>query len=95
MAQNPSRAPEISSNFVLRARTNSPVAEAREPDVEVAEAQNERAVQVLKRVKEKLTGHDFNPNVELNYIVQVDKLLMEATKPENLCQHYIGWCSFW
>ncbi len=61
----------------------------------MAEVQNERAMQVLNRVKEKLTGHDFKPNEELTYIVQVDKLLNEATKLENLCQHYIGWCSFW
>ena len=26
---------------------------------------------------------------------QVDKLLRQATDVENLCQHYIGWCSFW
>jgi len=50
---------------------------------------------VLNRVKEKLTGHDFKPDEELTYILQVDKLLIEATKLENLCQHYIGWCSFW
>ena len=65
------------------------------PDTDMAETQNERAVQVLNRVKEKLTGHDFRPDEELTYIIQVDKLLIEATKLENLCQHYIGWCSFW
>ena len=26
---------------------------------------------------------------------QVEKLIEQATKVENLCQHYIGWCSFW
>jgi FKBP12-rapamycin complex-associated protein len=26
---------------------------------------------------------------------QVDRLIKEATNLENLCQHYIGWCSFW
>jgi FKBP12-rapamycin complex-associated protein len=25
----------------------------------------------------------------------VDKLIAQATSVENLCQHYIGWCSFW
>jgi FKBP12-rapamycin complex-associated protein len=78
-----------------RARTNSTTQGAREIDPEVAETQNERAVQVLSRVKEKLTGHDFRPDEELTCILQVDKLLNEATKLENLCQHYIGWCSFW
>jgi serine/threonine-protein kinase mTOR len=26
---------------------------------------------------------------------QVEKLIKQATNTENLCQHYIGWCSFW
>jgi hypothetical protein len=26
---------------------------------------------------------------------QVDRLIHEATRPENLCQAYIGWCPFW
>lgn len=79
-----------------RARTNSTaqgIPVNNEGDMQ--ETQNERAMQVLNRVKEKLTGHDFKPDEELTYILQVDKLLIEATKLENLCQHYIGWCSFW
>jgi uncharacterized protein YgfB (UPF0149 family) len=51
--------------------------------------QNARALQVLSRVKEKLTGMDFKPNEELNVPDQVDKLLAQATSVENLCQHYI------
>lgn len=77
-----------------RARTNS-TAQGPGPEAEVHETQNERAMQVLNRVKEKLIGRDFKPDEELSYIDQVDKLLIEATKFENLCQHYIGWCSFW
>jgi len=79
-----------------RARTNSTsIGENGDANATNGEAKNERAVQVLNRVKEKLTGHDFKPEEELTYVVQVDKLLTEATKLENLCQHYIGWCSFW
>ncbi|KAI0008367.1 FAT-domain-containing protein [Xylariaceae sp. FL0662B] len=62
---------------------------------EAAEMQNTRAVEVLDRVNQKLTGRDFKPNEELEVVAQVNKLIMEATKLENLCQHYIGWCSFW
>lgn len=58
------------------------------------EVQNARALQVLSRVKEKLTGSDFKQK-DLPVEEQVDKLLSEATNLENLCQHYIGWCSFW
>ncbi|KAL8819240.1 MAG: hypothetical protein Q9223_002295 [Gallowayella weberi] len=59
------------------------------------EVQNARAVQVLARVKEKLTGRDFKKDEELNVEDQVQKLIRQATSVENLCQHYIGWCSFW
>lgn len=64
-------------------------------EAEAKEVQNARAVQVLGRVKEKLTGMDFKPTDELNVSGQVDRLIREATNLENLCQHYIGWCSFW
>ncbi|KAK3682072.1 phosphatidylinositol 3-kinase tor2 [Podospora appendiculata] len=62
---------------------------------DMAEVQNARAVEVLDRVSLKLTGRDFKPDDELNVTDQVNKLIIEATKLENLCQHYIGWCSFW
>ncbi|KAI9736363.1 MAG: phosphatidylinositol kinase- protein kinase tor1 [Cirrosporium novae-zelandiae] len=59
------------------------------------EVRNERALQVLARVREKLTGRDFKPNEKLSVSEQVDKLIAQAVSTENLCQHYIGWCSFW
>ena len=62
---------------------------------DTAELQNARAVEVLDRVTQKLTGRDFKANEELEVVAQVNKLIIEATKLENLCQHYIGWCSFW
>ena len=93
--QDPIAAPGGPPSSRPRGRTNSSVHGPGGAEVETAETQNERAVQVLNRVKEKLTGHDFKPDEELTYTLQVDKLLIEATKLENLCQHYIGWCSFW
>lgn len=62
---------------------------------ETRETQNARALQVLSRVKEKLTGRDFKGDEEIGVDEQVEKLIREATNLENLCQHYIGWCSFW
>jgi FKBP12-rapamycin complex-associated protein len=96
MAQDPTAAPAPGGppSSRPRGRTNS-TAQGIGNEADMAETQNERAVQVLTRVKEKLTGHDFRPEEELTFTVQVDKLLIEATKLENLCQHYIGWCSFW
>ncbi|KAI1406854.1 FAT-domain-containing protein [Hypoxylon sp. FL1857] len=80
-----------------RARTNSSLVNGAGQilDGEMAEIQNARAVEVLDRVNQKLTGRDFKPTDELDVVTQVNKLIMEATKLENLCQHYIGWCSFW
>lgn len=83
-----------------RARTNSSAAPPSSMAngngaQEIAEVQNARAVEVLDRVAQKLTGRDFKPDEELIVTDQVNKLIIEATKLENLCQHYIGWCSFW
>ncbi|KAF2687451.1 ARM repeat-containing protein [Lentithecium fluviatile CBS 122367] len=66
-------------------------------EAEAKEVQNARALAVLSRVKEKLTGRDFGALAggELGVVQQVDRLIKEATNLENLCQHYIGWCSFW
>jgi FKBP12-rapamycin complex-associated protein len=75
--------------------TNAQISSANAGDADAKEVQNERALQVLGRVREKLTGTDFKPTVELGIAEQVDKLINQATDVENLCQHYIGWCSFW
>ncbi|KAH9885310.1 FAT-domain-containing protein [Xylariomycetidae sp. FL2044] len=95
-SSHPSGPPGVRS----RARTNSSVVNGSGLTgvAEVgdnAEMQNARAVEVLDRVNQKLTGRDFKPTEELEVVQQVNKLIMEATKLENLCQHYIGWCSFW
>lgn len=81
------------SSIQVRARHRSSIAPPNE--AEAKEVQNARALQVLSRVKEKLTGKDFRQGEELGVIGQVDRLIKEATNLENLCQHYIGWCSFW
>jgi serine/threonine-protein kinase mTOR len=82
------------SSFRPRARSSA-VHNTYANEAEAKEVQNARAIQVLARVKEKLTGRDFKTQDELRVEPQVDRLLREATNPESLCQHYIGWCSFW
>jgi len=72
-------------------RANAPPGE----EQDAREVQNQRAMEVLARVKEKLTGKDFKNEEAYKVDVQVDRLIREATNLENLCQHYIGWCSFW
>jgi FKBP12-rapamycin complex-associated protein len=64
-------------------------------DAERAEVKNDRALQVIDRVRRKLTGRDFKPDMVLDVKAQVEKLVDEATKTENLCVAFLGWCSFW
>ncbi|KAH9940814.1 atypical/PIKK/FRAP protein kinase [Epithele typhae] len=61
---------------------------------EAQEVRNERALFVYRRVQDKLTGKDFT-EVPLSVSEQVDKLILQATSLENLCQCFSGWCAFW
>lgn len=59
-----------------------------------ADASNEKALAVINRINDKLTGKDFI-HESLNVPDQVQKLINMATSHVNLCQLYIGWCPFW
>ncbi|XP_048128359.1 serine/threonine-protein kinase TOR isoform X2 [Rhodamnia argentea] len=83
------------------------------------EVLNERAVMVMARMSNKLTGRDFSSSPissssnqhsvdhsnlfsgdsredhGLSVKLQVQKLIIQATSHENLCQNYVGWCPFW
>ena len=45
----------------------------------------------MNRVRDKLTGRDFNKNEAIDVDTQVDLLIQQATSHANLCQAYIGW----
>ncbi|KAI6023936.1 hypothetical protein PISMIDRAFT_679672 [Pisolithus microcarpus 441] len=79
----------------LRADENDIFNEAVDGPFARQEVRNERALAVYNRVQHKLTGRDFDPNVVLPVKVQVDKLILQATSLENLCQCFSGWCAFW
>lgn len=64
-------------------------------DQQPPEAMNSKALVVVNRVRDKLTGKDFDPNVTFDVPNQIDLLIKQATSNENLCQCYIGWCPFW
>ncbi|CAG9838013.1 unnamed protein product [Diabrotica balteata] len=59
------------------------------------EGVNKKAVAIINRVRDKLTGNDFSVEESLTIEKQVDLLIQQATSNENLCQCYIGWCPFW
>lgn len=59
------------------------------------EALNEKALKVIRRVQDKLSGTDF-PDMDedsdpLDVSDQVQRLIVQATSSENLCQLFIGW----
>lgn len=55
-----------------------------------AEVTNKKARLIIDRVKQKLTGNDFNTTEPVDVQKQVDLLIQQATNNENLCQNYIG-----
>jgi FKBP12-rapamycin complex-associated protein len=55
------------------------------------EALNKKALAIITRVREKLTGHDFDKINGVSVEKQVELLIKQATSTENLCQCYIGW----
>jgi serine/threonine-protein kinase mTOR len=57
-----------------------------------------RALEIITRIQAKLTGRDFaksDDSEDLTVEQQVDRLIMEATSNENLCQMFAGWCPMW
>eukprot|EP00605_Chrysophyceae_sp_TOSAG23-4_P001470 GSChrysophyteH1.ASY1.ANO1.1606.1 assembled CDS len=57
-----------------------------------------KALVVIRRVMDKLTGLDFANGghaAALDVPEQVDRLIRQATANENLCLSYFGWCPFW
>ncbi|KAF5285925.1 hypothetical protein FQA39_LY04386 [Lamprigera yunnana] len=59
------------------------------------EAVSKKALAIITRVREKLTGRDFPQEKNVTIPRQVELLIQQATSNENLCQCYIGWCPFW
>ncbi|XP_076085802.1 serine/threonine-protein kinase mTOR-like [Mytilus galloprovincialis] len=79
------------------AKKSVPVATGNAPggDSSTSEVLNKKAVQIVQRVRDKLTGKDFPTEESIDVSTQVELLIKQATSHENLCQCYIGWCPFW
>ncbi|KAJ1424413.1 FATC domain-containing protein, partial [Ochromonadaceae sp. CCMP2298] len=57
-----------------------------------------RALEVINRIQAKLTGRPPPTNDDADDLTveeQVERLIMEATSVENLCQLFTGWCPLW
>lgn len=62
--------------------------------VSVKETLNTKALTIISRVSNKLTGRDFQSKDALDLKDQVERLIIEATSIDNLCQCYIGWYAY-
>ena len=81
-----------SSLFLLSSSLTSTSRRSRvEPVHHDERALNERAIAVLRRVKAKLLGSDFQEE-KADVGTQVNLLVLEAQSNLNLCQLYVGWC---
>lgn len=85
-----------SSAFGQRVDRERELVQALGPEGSAAPSEmiNAKAVSVINRVSNKLTGKDFGDSV-LTVKDQVQRLIRQATSNENLCQCYVGWCPFW
>jgi FKBP12-rapamycin complex-associated protein len=53
------------------------------------------AKKFVRRIRDKLTGNDFQGSKDLSVEAQVDRLIDDATDPANLCQMFKGWYPWW
>eukprot|EP01117_Protostelium_nocturnum_P012841 TRINITY_DN4758_c0_g1_i1.p1 TRINITY_DN4758_c0_g1~~TRINITY_DN4758_c0_g1_i1.p1 ORF type:complete len:2361 (-),score=843.62 TRINITY_DN4758_c0_g1_i1:69-7151(-) len=63
-----------------------------------AEDINSKAMDIIGRIQNKLTGKDFKSEIHhgsLQVGEQVDKLIQQATNVENLALAYLGWSPYW
>ncbi|CAG9773619.1 unnamed protein product [Ceutorhynchus assimilis] len=84
---------ELSESFSVHRR--SLLADLTHDSTQQPEQVSKKAVTIINRVRDKLTGKDFHTEEMLTIEKQVDLLIQQATNNENLCQCYIGWCPFW
>lgn len=59
------------------------------------EALNAKAISVIRRVSDKLSGNDFSGRGTLDESSQVDLLFDQATSTENLASAFLGFCGYW
>jgi FKBP12-rapamycin complex-associated protein len=53
------------------------------------------AKKFVRRIRDKLTGNDFEGSKDLSVETQIDMLIDEATDHANLCQMFKGWYPWW
>ncbi|KAH0795172.1 PIKK family atypical protein kinase [Histomonas meleagridis] len=63
----------------------------------ITEGENESksAINIIKRIDDKLKGKELGGDKVTPFVDQVDYLIKEATDPKNLCMMFIGWYPWW
>ena len=93
------KATDLPARLLTRHGSVSNIIDASSQDV-----LNSRAIEVINRIQSKLNGRDFysasqagdNSVMQASTVeAQVERLIIEATSVENLCQLFVGWCPFW
>jgi FKBP12-rapamycin complex-associated protein len=81
---------------LLSVFTYDPLKQWSNVEVELVEAEKKtEAVQIMKRITDKLDGNDFEGAAELSVEDQVDRLIDQATSRRNLCEMFRGWYAWW
>jgi len=99
--QEPLTGTDANANYTFDVEPNSPVNATTPTDWETEFTKNQglemnvKALRVLDRVDDKLSGRDFPNKGILEVPAQVELLLQQATSNEILCQAYLGWCPYW
>lgn len=89
----PIQAPADNSKFVSKAATGSIIDKGRVFMMDDAGVQS--SVEMRNRVRQKLNGQDYDPNVSLSVEDQATRLIRDATDVYQLGKMYSGWCPFW
>ncbi|KAI8377636.1 uncharacterized protein BYT42DRAFT_614302 [Radiomyces spectabilis] len=55
---------------------------------------SEHVLGIMRRIKAKLEGRDFNVPYKMTVSEQVTRSIEQATSPDNLCMMYEGWTSW-
>jgi len=76
-------------------RTYADAAEAEQTDTVIPEQLNMKALSVIRRISDKLSGNDFKNEEKSSVPEQVNRLIQQATSHSNLSQLYVGWSGVW
>ncbi|CAG8579070.1 11924_t:CDS:2, partial [Cetraspora pellucida] len=70
---------------------NEETMESWDVPMQQAQARNAFAVGIIRRIKAKLEGKDFESTTKMTVQEQIDKIIQQSLDTDNLCVMYEGW----